>query len=205
MATIRDMVIDGLEYYGGCKVEDVLHLESEADRSCWYASIRNEDEVYACVVLVDLDGLSPTRVKVVHENSGPYAFGPSKKLLDLLTPTDDETALLWRQACRVIESGQSIIGSPYQAFSDSFLDPSGNITSFTANTERAAYRMGIEDCFNGVLMGDKDDDPLVSQHYMQWFDGWFWANNQIQIAELEKEAEEAMSSKCEDEEGPPTF
>ncbi|MFX4299817.1 hypothetical protein [Pseudosulfitobacter pseudonitzschiae] len=186
MSTIRDMVVTALEGQAGCDVDDILHLESAPQRNTWYAAVRNLADVSGCVILVDLDDLNPTRIKVVFEDMGPYAFWPTAEMLDTLTPTRNETALLWRQACRTLHTGQGIIGSPYQAFSDSFLDPTGNITSFTADKERAAYRQGIEDRFAGVEMGDKEEDPLVSKYYFQWCDGWFWANNEIEVAEIEE-------------------
>lgn len=51
--------------------------------------------------------------KDIHENAGPYASFCPRRILDQLTPTDNDLALAWRDRCRrateLTDSNQTLV------------------------------------------------------------------------------------------------
>lgn len=71
----------------------------------FYAAVKTGDDVWAFVALVNFSG--PNKwdrmnfaYKDMDETCGPYYFNCPKKILSLLSPTDNESALKWRETCR---------------------------------------------------------------------------------------------------------
>lgn len=60
---------------------------------------RKPDMVFAMVFLTGIQDGMPG-YKDMDETMGPFYHDASKKVLDALTPTDDETANKWRSRCR---------------------------------------------------------------------------------------------------------
>lgn len=80
--TIIDSVTKGTTFYGA--VHDGL-----------------TDEVWALIVLQQrLRGHYNYSRKVMDETVGPYYYDCPDRILDLLTPTENECARAWRMACR---------------------------------------------------------------------------------------------------------
>lgn len=71
-------------------------------RGGWYAAVRTvsePDRVWGLIVLVQRGG-GQFSYKDMTETMGPVACDAPKKVLDALTPTDNEYANEWRNACR---------------------------------------------------------------------------------------------------------
>lgn len=71
----------------------------------FYAAVSTENEVWAFVALIDFSkpkGTDRTNFayKDMDENCLPYYFNCPEKILNLLSPTDNENALKWRDSCR---------------------------------------------------------------------------------------------------------
>ena len=75
-----------------------IKVESANEFTHYLAVRDNKEAVTAFVVLVETDD-EWTRYKWLHEVEHPYAYGASKKLISLLTPTDSENAHQWRETC----------------------------------------------------------------------------------------------------------
>ena len=78
--------------------------------SVYYGAIRHGDDVFGLVVLTSVDNKDwyNFSYKMMDETEGPCESRCPKSILDLLTPTDSEFALAWRQRCREnIERGGS--------------------------------------------------------------------------------------------------
>lgn len=70
-----------------------------------YFAYRNKltGEVGACVALFSYeDNGASVRVKMMGEEMGPYYLNAPSSILDLLTPTKNETAQAWRSECRAV-------------------------------------------------------------------------------------------------------
>lgn len=71
--------------------------------STFYAAVRNKDsgEVWALVVLTRRSsGYFNFSYKEMSESMGPNEASAPAKVLNALTPTEDEYAIEWRKACR---------------------------------------------------------------------------------------------------------
>lgn len=78
-------------------------VASGMDGSTFYAAVRQKDsgEVWALVVLTQRSsGYYNFSYKEMSESMGPNEVGAPAKVLDALTPTEDQYALEWRQECR---------------------------------------------------------------------------------------------------------
>ena len=179
MATLRKTVVDTLCFDMNIAKDAIIKLEGTQFNSAWYAAILYEDVVTAYVVLVEGDDLDELRVKPVPEEMGPFAFEPSARLLDLLSPTQNETAMLWRQACRKLIAEEEIVGSPYQKFSDSFMDDLDQEARQIADAEREAYLRGITD-----RMDNKPAEANNDPHFVYYMEGWIWAETQFDTNEI---------------------
>lgn len=78
---------------------DVIHAEQPNSKEI-YMAVRNNatNEVHALVFLID-EKNGEFGYKPMDETMLPYYYNASDKLLNLLTPTDDENALNWRKSC----------------------------------------------------------------------------------------------------------
>ncbi len=72
--------------------------------STWYAALKDKEtgEVHAAVVLTHIDRNEYCNFgfKWMSETSEPVECDCPESILSLLSPTDDETALQWRERCR---------------------------------------------------------------------------------------------------------
>lgn len=83
-------------------------LKSTMRGSTYYAAIRRTDKetgerhVFGCVCLtsVDMKDYFNFSYKDMDESMGPGCYDCPASILDLLSPTDNEYALTWRQKCR---------------------------------------------------------------------------------------------------------
>ena len=86
--------------------------------STYYAAIRRTDKetgeshVFGCVCLtsVDMKDYFNFSYKDMEESMGPYNYDCPASILDLLSPTDNEYALNWRQKCREKKSSKNTLG-----------------------------------------------------------------------------------------------
>jgi hypothetical protein len=85
------------------KLEIVAHSETrDNDGRVVYMArhARNRPgHVEAWVYLVETDA-ERTRVKAMHEGEGPYYYDAGPRVLAVLTPTDEASAMEWRATCR---------------------------------------------------------------------------------------------------------
>ena len=79
-------------------------LKSSMKGATYYGAIKQNktNEVFAVVYLTstDMKDYFNFSYKDMDETMGPYQCDCPKGILDLLTPTDNEVALRWREACR---------------------------------------------------------------------------------------------------------
>lgn len=69
--------------------------------STYYAAVHDGDEsVFALVVLLDKSERGRIAYKDLPESVGPWEDEAPEKVLNALSPTDNEYALEWRQRCR---------------------------------------------------------------------------------------------------------
>ena len=114
-----------------------------------YIAYRNDDSVVALVGLVEKrDGY--TWSLRMDENTRPFRYNPSIKVLSALTPTQHEGALLWRQACREQHAAKKkktslVIGQTVRVVDDIPLGPyrieAGDTVTFVREKPRAKYRL----------------------------------------------------------------
>lgn len=63
---------------------------------------KESEEVFAVVCLTRIDrGGKEFMIKTLDETSGPCYYDVPKKLLNLLSPTNNEYALKWREQCKL--------------------------------------------------------------------------------------------------------
>lgn len=79
-------------------------IEESFNEFTHYVAVKHTEkgEVFGLVVLAHHnphDGKLMTHYKWMDETVGPFAYGASKKLISLLTPTDSENANEWRETC----------------------------------------------------------------------------------------------------------
>jgi hypothetical protein len=73
-----------------------------------YAALRKNGETFGCVFLVNWTNYNSRYTnascdfsyKVMEEGLGPFYYDCPESVLDKLSPTDNERALRWREACR---------------------------------------------------------------------------------------------------------
>lgn len=82
--------------------QDCNFVATNREGKAIYAAIeskRRPGMVFGMVFLVDARN-GEVGYKDMDESMGPFYYGASKRVLDALTPTTDETALKWREQCR---------------------------------------------------------------------------------------------------------
>lgn len=81
----------------------ILYLSIKNFREVYIAMQDKEGKVFACVALIEnmCDSFS---YKIMEENILPYYFNAPKKLIKMLSPTDNTNALEWRERCAKIAS-----------------------------------------------------------------------------------------------------
>lgn len=118
-------------------------LKSTMVGSTYYAAIeRTELEnpenriVYAaiCLTSTDMKSYCDFSYKDMTEFSGPFKYDCPKAILDLLTPTDNECALNWRQKCRENLDNKKKLSKL----------PIGTVIKFIAPYDMAQYKRGDE-------------------------------------------------------------
>ena len=75
-------------------------LKSSMVGTTYYAAVKKGDIVFAAVFLTSTDGWD-FGYKDMDETVGPYYYDCPQSILKLLTPTDNETANNWREACKL--------------------------------------------------------------------------------------------------------
>lgn len=101
----RATIMEQLDVEVGASAADVLKLIPNADGDVWYVAYRNGDAVGACIALTHWEDGGWYFVKIVEEEAGPFGFAAPPEVLDILTPTTNEYANEWREACRVAATG----------------------------------------------------------------------------------------------------
>ncbi|WP_346961310.1 hypothetical protein [Clostridium sp.] len=100
---------DGADYQGGtCHYPQYRVLKSVMVSSVYYAaieitnSIKNTREVFGAVALTstNLKDYYNFSYKDMDDTMEPYYYDCSKGILDLLTPTNNKNANIWREKCR---------------------------------------------------------------------------------------------------------
>lgn len=78
-------------------------IKSTLVGSVWYGAVKHDNEVFGCVILTSVrneDWAKWFGYKDMDETMGPYYFDCPDSILNLLTPTDNEQANIWRDKCR---------------------------------------------------------------------------------------------------------
>lgn len=91
-AEILEVFSDGYEVVKGSFVGNT-----------WYGAVKHNDEIFGCVALTSVrkEGYGHWfGYKLMDETEGPYCYDCPVSILNLLTPTDNETANNWRNQCR---------------------------------------------------------------------------------------------------------
>lgn len=91
----------------GKKYPELNVLKSRMIGSTYYAAIEEKEKcvvknVFAVVVLtsINMKDYFNFSYKEMYESAGPYYYDCPKGILDLLTETDNEYAINWRNKCR---------------------------------------------------------------------------------------------------------
>lgn len=76
-----------------------------AKNGAYYRAMKNTEtgEIFAVIILLQHGSQSDRTnffYKTMDETEGPYNYDCPKRILDILTPTDDEFAIQWRIKCR---------------------------------------------------------------------------------------------------------
>lgn len=80
-------------------------LRIEGSISTIYLAVEFRGEVYGMVIMSRKDGKYDRAVRCLIEIEGPIYYRASKKLISMLSPTEDANALKWRKKC--LESKKS--------------------------------------------------------------------------------------------------
>jgi len=84
--------------------EDYVVVKDAFVGSTWYAALKDKEtgEVHAAVVLTHIDRTDYCNFgyKWMSETCGPSECECPESILSLLSPTDNEDALQWRERCR---------------------------------------------------------------------------------------------------------
>lgn len=98
----RHKGITNAEFFGEYLGEKSTIVEHATVRGTFYAAVKNHDteQVWALVCLTQWSrGDFNFSYKDMDETMGPGVYDAPKKVLDALTPTDNEYAQTWRQKC----------------------------------------------------------------------------------------------------------
>lgn len=120
-----------------------------------YVAYQYDGESIGCLVgLVEKHRDGATMVKGMDETMQPCYYNPSAKVLSALTPTQDEGALLWRQACEGRRAAKRnrrstkpslTLGQAVRAIKDipfgAYTVSSGDTATFVREIPRAKYRL----------------------------------------------------------------
>lgn len=76
-------------------------LKSSVIGSTYYAAVKGDDRIFGMVILThtDMKDCFNFSYKEISEDAGPYYYDCPKGILDLLTPTDNKYANVWREKC----------------------------------------------------------------------------------------------------------
>lgn len=87
--------IPEIESYGKYTV-----IAQNAKGKDFYAAVKNKEtnHVFGLVVLIERHG-NEIGYKEIYEESGPYYFNATKKVIEALSPTDSKYAIEWRRKC----------------------------------------------------------------------------------------------------------
>jgi hypothetical protein len=111
----------------------------------FYAAVRQRDsgEVWALVVLTTGRPGARFGWKEMEEGMGPVESECPARILDLLTPTEDEHALAWRQRCRERTARlAAVVAGARIEFEAEFLTPDGPYNRFEVVSPRKGMFRG---------------------------------------------------------------
>jgi hypothetical protein len=100
-----DRIAEVKDYLGGTDAKDNLSVLAISQRgSVVYAAVKDNirDVVFAAVILtsINMKDYYNFSYKSMEESSGPAEANCPQKILNLLSPTDNEFAIHWRKRCR---------------------------------------------------------------------------------------------------------
>lgn len=85
----------------------------------YYAAVKSphDGSVGAVIILthIDRNGYCNFGMKWIDEESGPYKCECPKSVLDALSPTDNESAIEWREKCRANKKDTTLRDAPVGA------------------------------------------------------------------------------------------
>lgn len=99
---VMKSTMKGSVYYGAIKALMRYAGKGEDGKSVYEPLPEEEQEVFAVVFLTSVDSKDYYNFsyKDMGETMGPCYYDCPKSILDLLSPTDSEYALKWREKCR---------------------------------------------------------------------------------------------------------
>ena len=141
-------------------------VKSAIKNNVYYAAVRSEEtgDIFGTVVLLRSRcdcGCYWYGYKEISEDCGPLEYGCPVAILDLLTPTDNECALKWRQKCRE-KAGRPDISKLQE----------GTVIRFTLPYDVSAYKAGTEIKLEKVVKSISNNGGKIRRSYM-WYDGWY--------------------------------
>lgn len=83
-----------VEEFSSLKVKRI-----ERKRGEYYIAYTSNTGGTECMVVITERHGGELRFKDMHEECGPYYYGASQKLINMLAPTYDPYALNWRETC----------------------------------------------------------------------------------------------------------
>lgn len=100
----------GSVYYAAVKLLK-KYVGSDEDGKSVYEDL-TEPSISAYVILTSVDNSDYFNFayKDMHETMGPFQYDCPQKILDLLTPTDNEFANKWREECRKLKENKNDLG-----------------------------------------------------------------------------------------------
>lgn len=103
--SVREVMEQEFNWEDGTKKQRVLACAVTSPREAYLAieQVKNgKREVFAVVCLLDYprDSYFNFGYKAISEEMGPYYYNCPAKILNLLTPTANQTALEWRRRCQ---------------------------------------------------------------------------------------------------------
>lgn len=89
------------EYFKGNEKWATL-LKDAMVGTTWYGAVKltSTGEVFAMVMLTSVRNRTEFAYKEMSDTAGPYAHDCPESILKLLSPTDNECAVQWRERCR---------------------------------------------------------------------------------------------------------
>lgn len=137
---------EGYNYKDGDRSSGVL--DSALVGSTVYLAVHHEDKskgidlVYGVVILTRYED-HEFMTKPIGEDSGPYSYDCPRRILKLLSPTDNEYALQWRSLCEKRHKGKASDGLAGIAIGSRIRLLSGT----KKGIELVAYRLGSRKVF----------------------------------------------------------